>query len=56
MDHSENLKQPKYSAVSPRISLRLRGLAQARHARSGESPPRLGESTKTSMLASRDLA
>ncbi|QCD93366.1 hypothetical protein DEO72_LG5g1441 [Vigna unguiculata] len=36
----------KYSTVSPSISLRLRGLAQARRACSGEPSPRLGESTK----------
>ena len=46
MVHSGNIKQPKHSTVSPSISLRLRGLAQARHARSGEPPPRLGESAK----------
>ncbi|QCE07931.1 hypothetical protein DEO72_LG9g2953 [Vigna unguiculata] len=46
MDHSGNIKHPNHSTVSPSISLRLRGLAQARHARSGEPPPRLGESTK----------
>jgi len=45
-DHSGNIKHPKHSTVSPSISLRLRGLAQARRARSGEPPPRLGESTK----------
>jgi len=47
MDHSGNIKHPNHSTVSPSISLRLRGLAQARRARSGEPPPRLGESTKT---------
>jgi len=46
MDHSGNIKHPIHSTVSPSISLRLRGLAQARHAHSGEPPPRLGESTK----------
>jgi len=46
MVHSGNIKQPKHSTVSPSISLRLRGLAQARHARSGEPPPRLGENAK----------
>ena len=56
MDHSGNIKHPIHSTVSPNISLRLRGLAQARHARSGEPPPRLGESTKTSVWATRDLA
>jgi len=45
-DHSGKIKHPKHSTVSPSISLRLRGLAQARHARSGEPPPRLGESAK----------
>ncbi|QCE10597.1 hypothetical protein DEO72_LG10g1827 [Vigna unguiculata] len=35
-----------HSTVSPSISLRLRGLAQARRARSGAPPPRLGESAK----------
>ena len=39
MVHSGNIKQPKHSTVSPSISLRLRGLAQARPARSGEPPP-----------------
>ena len=46
MVHSGNIKQPKHSTISPSISLRLRGLAQARRARSGEPPPRLGENTK----------
>ena len=45
-DHSGDIKRPNHSAVSPSISPRLRGLAQARHARSGEPPSRLGESTK----------
>ncbi|QCD96112.1 hypothetical protein DEO72_LG6g814 [Vigna unguiculata] len=56
INHSGNIKHPNHSTVSPNISLRLRGLAQARHARSGEPPPRLGESTKTSAGAMRDLA
>ena len=46
----------KYSTVSPSISLRLRGLAQARRACSGEPSPRLGESTKARAWATRDLA
>ena len=46
MDHSGSIKHPNHSTVSPSISLRLRGLAQARRARSGEPPPRLGESAK----------
>ncbi|QCE13563.1 hypothetical protein DEO72_LG11g557 [Vigna unguiculata] len=41
-----NKQASKNSTVSPSISLRLRSLAQARCARSGEPPPRLGESTK----------
>jgi len=39
MDHSGSIKHPNHSTVSPSISLRLRGLAQARRARSGEPPP-----------------
>jgi len=46
MDHSGNIKHPNHNTVSPSISLRLRGLAQARRARSGEPLPRLGESAK----------
>ena len=46
IDHSGNIKRPNHNTVSPSISLRLRGLAQARRARSGEPPPRLGESAK----------
>ena len=41
-----NKQASKNSTISPSISLRLRSLAQARCARSGEPPPRLGESTK----------
>ena len=55
-DHSGNIKRPNYGTASPSISLRLRGLAQARRARSGEPPPRLGENTKTRAGATRDLA
>jgi len=55
-DHSGKFKYPKRSTVSPSISLRLTGLAQARRARSGEPPSRLGESTKAGVWASRDLA
>ena len=41
----------------PNSSLRLKGLAQARQARSGEPPLRLGEdSKKTRAWATRDLA
>ena len=46
IDHSGNIKHLNHNTVSPNISLKLRGLAQARRARSGEPPPRLGESTK----------
>jgi len=46
IDHSGTIKHPKHSTISPSTSLRLRGLAQARRARSGEPPSRLGESTK----------
>ena len=56
INYSGTIKHPKHSTVSPSTSLRLRGLAQARRARSGEPPSRLGESTKTSVWASRDLA
>ena len=56
IDHSGNIKHPIHSTVSPSTSLRLRGLTQARRARSGEPPSRLGESTKASVRASRDLA
>jgi len=45
-DPSGIIKRLNHSTTSPSISLRLRGLAQARRARSGEPPPRLGESTK----------
>ncbi|QCD86821.1 hypothetical protein DEO72_LG8g1546 [Vigna unguiculata] len=50
MDHSGNIKHPNHSTVLPSISLRLRGLAQARRARSGEPPPRLGESAKNKSM------
>jgi len=43
-------------SVSPSSSLRLRGLAQARRARSGEPPPRLGEGSKGEQEHMRDLA
>jgi len=38
IDHSGNIQHPNHSIVSPSISLRLRGLAQAKQSRSGESP------------------
>jgi len=37
IDSSGTIKHPNHSTVSPSTSLRLRGLAQARHARSGET-------------------
>ena len=40
---SKNNKHPKQRTASLNPSLRLRGLAQAKRARSGESPLRLGE-------------
>jgi len=40
---SKNNKHPKQRTASLNPSLRLRGLAQARRARSGEPPLRLGE-------------
>jgi len=55
---SKNKQASKYNTVSPSTSLRLKGLAQARRARSGEtcslrrdvlaqaSPPRPGEGSK----------
>ena len=51
----KNAIQPTLSRPNP--SLRLKGLAQARQARSGEPPLRLGEdSKKTRAWATRDLA
>jgi len=41
INYSGTIKHPKHSIVSPSTSLRLRGLAQARRARSGEPPPSL---------------
>ena len=38
MDRSGNSKHPNHNTASPSISLRSRGLAQARYARSGEPP------------------
>ena len=51
INSSGTIKHPNHSTVSPSTSLRLRGLAQARHARSGEPPPRLGESTRAEARA-----
>ncbi|QCD87439.1 hypothetical protein DEO72_LG3g1975 [Vigna unguiculata] len=42
----KNKQTPKQRTASPNPSLRLRGLAQARRARSGEPPFRLGEGSK----------
>ena len=39
INSSGTIKHPNHSTVSPSTSLRLRGLARARHARSGEPPP-----------------
>jgi len=60
-DHSSyNHTQPKQIIQGP-IDIQTQHslaqhLAQAEGSRSGEPPPRLGESTKTSVWATRDLA
>jgi len=56
MDHSENLKQPKMQHCLAQNLAQAEEPRSGETSRSGEPPPRLGESTKTSVRATRDLA
>ena len=55
--HSSKIKHTtKHSIVLPNPSLRLKGLAQARHSRSGESPSPRRRLNRNTKRATRDLA
>ncbi|QCE10309.1 hypothetical protein DEO72_LG10g1537 [Vigna unguiculata] len=52
----DSIKHPNHSTVSPSISLRLRGLAQARRARSGDVYKRQHQTSKSQHCLAQHLA